>query len=384
MNLRFAIYDLRLIQKTRPAPKSQVASRKLQMSRGFSFAEILFAVIILGIGFIMVAMIFPVAIQEAKNTTDESLGAAMVQGSIGYLSQAMVDGTGGASTSNCPPVLNSSNTATIVQNPSDAAVSPPLWTSIRGNLIQTDDPRYGWVFVYRRDENTAVVPPVLSPVAQVFIFPVEARATQTFTSVDTTIPAGVNTFANLMARQVQIAVADNVASAGGADLIAFDNRSAVPTYKRNAIAAAIENAFVIVGDDKLNNSPAGTAGRMNGRIFKLGARRTDLDGAGAIFGDSSWTSAADMVVYELSPTNEFTRDPGVNGQLYNSTTNAGDNDDIAAIGNQSPVSNSSVTSTATADAFLIGRGYAQGSATAYDGAAMPIGTYFSTLVKVNQ
>src|SRR5438045_5186818 len=44
--------------------------------RGFSFAEVMFAVIVLGIGFIMVAAIFPVAIQQTKTTADDTHAAA--------------------------------------------------------------------------------------------------------------------------------------------------------------------------------------------------------------------------------------------------------------------------------------------------------------------
>ena len=40
--------------------------------RAFSFVEVLFAVIILGVGFIMVAAIFPVAIQQTQATVEET------------------------------------------------------------------------------------------------------------------------------------------------------------------------------------------------------------------------------------------------------------------------------------------------------------------------
>ena len=43
---------------------------------GFTLTEIMFAVIILGIGFIMVAAIFPVALQQAKTTTEEVTAAS--------------------------------------------------------------------------------------------------------------------------------------------------------------------------------------------------------------------------------------------------------------------------------------------------------------------
>src|ERR1700722_4164861 len=43
--------------------------------RGFSFVEILFAVMILGIGFIMIAGIFPVAIHQTQSNGDETIAA---------------------------------------------------------------------------------------------------------------------------------------------------------------------------------------------------------------------------------------------------------------------------------------------------------------------
>src|SRR5437764_1363053 len=45
---------------------------------GFSFAEVMFAVIVLGIGFIMIAAVFPVSIQQSKATiydTSDVVGA---------------------------------------------------------------------------------------------------------------------------------------------------------------------------------------------------------------------------------------------------------------------------------------------------------------------
>src|SRR5207244_9635820 len=49
----------------------------LGFSPGFSFVEVLFVVMILGIGFIMAAAIFPVAIQQTQNASDESVSASV-------------------------------------------------------------------------------------------------------------------------------------------------------------------------------------------------------------------------------------------------------------------------------------------------------------------
>jgi hypothetical protein len=57
------------------------------MSRGFSFTEILFAIMILGIGFIMVAAMFPVAIHQTETSRQETVGAAIARGGVGYVQQ---------------------------------------------------------------------------------------------------------------------------------------------------------------------------------------------------------------------------------------------------------------------------------------------------------
>src|SRR5438552_1296043 len=61
--------------------------------RAFSFAEVMFAVIVLGIGFIMIAAIFPVAIQQSKATNDETSGAAIAKAQVAALEDVLTDGT---------------------------------------------------------------------------------------------------------------------------------------------------------------------------------------------------------------------------------------------------------------------------------------------------
>jgi Tfp pilus assembly protein PilV len=58
--------------------------QSLSKHRGFSFAEVMFAVIILGIGFIMIAGLFPVAISQSKATSDETSAAAFARVASNY------------------------------------------------------------------------------------------------------------------------------------------------------------------------------------------------------------------------------------------------------------------------------------------------------------
>src|SRR5688572_31350501 len=59
--------------------------------RGFSFTEVLFAVMILGVGFIMVAAIFPVAIQQARTTSEEGNAAAIARGAVSFIEQNLTN-----------------------------------------------------------------------------------------------------------------------------------------------------------------------------------------------------------------------------------------------------------------------------------------------------
>ncbi|HEY7087622.1 MAG TPA: hypothetical protein VH518_05995 [Tepidisphaeraceae bacterium] len=415
MDLGLTISDLR-------------SSRRGRRRSGFSFTEVMFAVIILGIGFIMVAAIFPVAIQQAKSTTEETTAAVIARGAAGYLGQAFDDGphkTADQNTSsNCPPP-NLDNVVgfrqqtvlsnpPMVQQPSDVVrtpspstlVYPPtLWAATRGNLILPEDRRFGYVFLYRR-QGLTTDPKTWGQTAQVYIFPVQSRAAAEFSSdADAKIPLGSlggpneHLPANLQARLVQVAIRNDVASQGGVDLLAFD--LAVSAIRSINVRAAAEGSYVIIADDKIS-SPAAAPngddrGRMNGRVFKLGAARPDLD-TGPV-GLAIFPGMNQRVVYELQPGSDFTPDAGANGVL--GKPGAWDSDDICALGVNGAEPGSGVQFNSptgkSADAYLIGRGYSQdmlaniasgvainsANQVSYDGTVMPVGVY-TTFVQVKQ
>mgnify|MGYP003884520069 CR=1 FL=1 len=65
-----------------PSSLSGFASSRLGVSfghRGFTFTEVLFAVLLLGVGFIMLAGIFPVAIRQAQTSVEQTGDQEVVQ-----------------------------------------------------------------------------------------------------------------------------------------------------------------------------------------------------------------------------------------------------------------------------------------------------------------
>src|SRR4051794_17151072 len=67
-----------------------MTSRKYNFTRrGFTFTEVMFAVILLGIGFIMLAGMFPVAIQQTQTNVEESTASTLAQAAAHYLEEQL-------------------------------------------------------------------------------------------------------------------------------------------------------------------------------------------------------------------------------------------------------------------------------------------------------
>ena len=61
--------------------------RETKRRRGFSFAEVMFAVVVLGVGFIMIAAIFPVAISQSQASVGETYGVTAAVGGVSAMTQ---------------------------------------------------------------------------------------------------------------------------------------------------------------------------------------------------------------------------------------------------------------------------------------------------------
>jgi hypothetical protein len=112
----------------------------------FTFLEVLFAVIIVGIGFIMIAAIFPVAISQTQANVSEATGIAVGRDAIRYLQGQLALPIPPGTTGPSLPVtteIPSSNYPVIV--PMQAVPGLNL------NQVLTADRRFTWTALYRRD-----------------------------------------------------------------------------------------------------------------------------------------------------------------------------------------------------------------------------------------
>jgi hypothetical protein len=134
-----------------------------------TFIEITFAVVILGIGLIMIAAVFPVAIQQTQSNVDETMASTIARNALSTFESATITslftsyGLGPPYTKltpGTPPsmvsfydgdALYKTQETSLGSNPSGLTFYPLLWRAIRGNVICTTDPRYAWTGFYSWD-----------------------------------------------------------------------------------------------------------------------------------------------------------------------------------------------------------------------------------------
>src|SRR4051794_10456175 len=94
---------------------------------GFNFSEVLFAVMILGIGFIMIAAIFPVALLQSKTTVEETVASTAARGGVNFVQTA----------ANNTTMPDTGGLVYSVSQDPGAAVGPGkvLWDAIKGNVV---------------------------------------------------------------------------------------------------------------------------------------------------------------------------------------------------------------------------------------------------------
>jgi hypothetical protein len=290
----------------------------------------MFAVIILGIGFIMVAALFPVAIQQTQASSQDVTASAYAQ-SISQSITSTVSSTDffptgqSAATSPIPPMYASFGTvqattngtpnSTIGTNPFTATpitTTWTLWSKISGSLISSTDSRYAWVGFYSRDEDTTT--PNANPKSYVNVVAIITQnqnpQASGYTSLDLAPPTTpLAEPATLQGWPVKAEIVDSTdTSITGlkgqmtADVIFISDGAIV-----GSSGAAASSAFVVVSQD---SAASPNTGHWNGHVYRLSNRRTDFDTYGPA-GSQAW---------ELAPGQDFTVEPATgNVTLVNAT-----------------------------------------------------------------
>jgi hypothetical protein len=263
-------------------PRHLLATRNSQLAtryRGFNFIEVLFAVIILGLGFIMIAGVFPVALQQSNATANETTGALTGRDAIRTI-QTVAEASGASALF---------STATTV-----TPFSGNLLNAIGNGGIFGTDHRFAWVGFYLRPNTSNSING--DPYAQVFVIvlqnsnfadpnyplnnyplnsyplncyppPVPSGATAYTPGAPPTIPAPANPSPIL----AQLAYS----SLNGSSYIMLYNKSITAG---NPVPNATPGAYVLITSDPGNpgntsvtpNVPVRAVNALTGRFVRLG------------------------------------------------------------------------------------------------------------------
>ncbi|MDQ3439620.1 MAG: hypothetical protein M3478_04660, partial [Planctomycetota bacterium] len=151
----------------------------LRTRRGYSFTEVMFAVVVLGIGFIMIAAMFPVAISQSQATAQESTAASIARGAVNHI-QAIATNVNMPHTDVVPaqPARASGFTAVGTGAGPYSPATEGYWNAVKGNLILQTDPRFAYVPFYRREQNSSF--------AQVILIITQCRERAAYDATDVT------------------------------------------------------------------------------------------------------------------------------------------------------------------------------------------------------
>jgi hypothetical protein len=290
---------------------------------------VLFAVILLGIGFIMIAGIFPAAIQQTGAAADETAGQAVAQSALALIQEGV--NSGAAMQQSVLPwpggpycrLMEQWQFVTVngVQQPEPqlgmvgglSSISPDGANLVWNWGLNTEDRRYSWIAFYTR----AAVNNVPLPFANVIVLamknanfpyyvcppPVGNQGVTTTYQLVTTPSIPVNGIGGQTDTNAQLCF-----DSSGNPAIAFST-PAVPNL--------VTGAFVIIQSGP--NPGLGNIPPVAGRIYRLGAQESTLP-----TGLSNNPSVAFQLqpgtdfqsTMELPYTNPTTQGPPISVQVY--------------------------------------------------------------------
>ena len=264
-------------RKSVPSPTSSPAARA---RRGFSFVELMFAVMILGVGLIMTAGMFPVAISQVHASTDETVSAAIAWNAFNLMQEMLVDdelppmawhdgpgivrsfrdpqapGTPGLPVNALPEKYQINGGVRFGSNRPTAVPGDRLWQRVSANMIVCDDPRYAWVGFFQR--SLAANEGYWRPHANVIVVVARAQDGSQFNRQDVAAAAPLS----LQPRPVTF----NLTSDGDGPVV-----DQVVEFTGGDKGAVVEGAFLIVANDLTWQKEQGwPQSYENGRAYRIG------------------------------------------------------------------------------------------------------------------
>lgn len=250
--------------------------------QGFTFTEILFAVILLGIGFIMLAGMFPVAIQQTTLAVDETSGDRLAKDAAAFIGQVCTRSLGNPNFDDLPDTGGGMVPITpFSPNPTGAAAPPYIssaWRKISGQMISAQNPRFAWIPFYRRNVGDGF--------AQLVIVVVRARNYASYGPNDL-IPVSKKGLVTLQPREVQITDLSRSSTGGPTTVTLLSLKDVTP----NDLSFVGEGSYIVIRRGTDNTPGAGQAAA--GRVYRLGAQVVPASGPATTSG-----------TWELLPGNE--------------------------------------------------------------------------------
>lgn len=331
-------------------------SRYQTASRAFTFVEVLFAIVILGIGMIMIAGILPVAIKQQADTRDDLTAKAVCESGYAYLSaivqskpDAFVPTNFSDADNNTPQgnfsairplraLLNTGISGGVGVDEELAGKVVPLngqviedvdligtvanpgayraFNACAHSRIDSTDPRFQYLAFYRRDQGAASL--------RLIIVALKLQNTEAVKGYGLDASSPDSTVHKEMVNDnngpflCEVEIKDQTLEP---DRIVFTTLPSAPVLG--------EGAFVIIADSRAisNGTDRGRPFRNNGRVFQLGQQRLDLDSSG-----KTWELTSS---YDLQPASvgadglENTADDLVDGSMDTSGSYVVDGNNIA-------------------------------------------------------
>jgi type II secretory pathway pseudopilin PulG len=238
---------------------------------GFTFLEVLFAIIVLGVGFIMVAAMFPAALKQTQAAVEDATGSALWVNASRKFSelarQRIPPPSPNAAVQYYLDVNMQPADGSGIKSQADSLVHwffdprlpkanrDALWEFARANIIFEEDPRFAVVPLFRREKDLTATPIQAAAEAQLYLIAVRCRSHAQYDASD--LENG-RLDPNMFTVTVHLPDTTNP----DAPYIVFSTGNA------SQFGALAPGAYVVISDANQPPNPAIKA--KNGQVYRLG------------------------------------------------------------------------------------------------------------------